>query len=178
MKSVFTTGEAAKICKVSQQTLIRCFDNGSLKGFRVPGSKFRRIPRENLFGFMRANGIPIDDDMRIRILLVTEDERIEKAMRSALKQNESLSMRMASNAFVAGYSAKESTPDAIVVDCPDGIDPAISIHASLELFSVFERTKLFALTNTLTMFPGIETVVKPFDSALLIERIMTITNDR
>jgi len=36
MKTVFTTGEAAKICKVSQQTIIRCFDNGQLKGFRVP----------------------------------------------------------------------------------------------------------------------------------------------
>ena len=40
MKTVFTTGEAAKICKVSQQTIIRCFDNGQLKGFRVPGSRF------------------------------------------------------------------------------------------------------------------------------------------
>ncbi|MFM8398687.1 MAG: regulator, partial [Pirellula sp.] len=30
-KTVFTTGEAAKICKVSQQTIIRCFDNGTLK---------------------------------------------------------------------------------------------------------------------------------------------------
>ena len=39
MKTVFTTGEAAKICKVSQQTIIRCFDNGQLKGFRVPGSR-------------------------------------------------------------------------------------------------------------------------------------------
>jgi len=48
MKTVFTTGEAAKICKVSQQTIIRCFDNGQLKGFRVPGSRFRRIPREAL----------------------------------------------------------------------------------------------------------------------------------
>ena len=48
MKTVFTTGEAAKICKVSQQTIIRCFDSGQLKGFRVPGSRFRRIPREAL----------------------------------------------------------------------------------------------------------------------------------
>jgi excisionase family DNA binding protein len=46
MKTVFTTGEAAEICKVSQQTIIRCFDSGRLKGFRVPGSRFRRIPRE------------------------------------------------------------------------------------------------------------------------------------
>ena len=60
MKTVFTTGEAAKICKVSQQTIIRCFDNGQLKGFRVPGSKFRRIPREALYKFMKDNGIPTE----------------------------------------------------------------------------------------------------------------------
>jgi len=60
-KSVFTTGEAAKICKVSQQTIIRCFDSGQLKGFRVPGSRFRRIPRDQLIAFMRDNGIPTDD---------------------------------------------------------------------------------------------------------------------
>ena len=52
MKTVFTTGEAAKICKVSQQTIIRCFDSGQLKGFRVPGSRFRRIPREQLYLFI------------------------------------------------------------------------------------------------------------------------------
>ena len=60
MKTVFTTGEAAKICKVSQQTIIRCFDSGQLKGFRVPGSRFRRIPRDQLYSFMRDNGIPTD----------------------------------------------------------------------------------------------------------------------
>ena len=60
MKTVFTTGEAAKICKVSQQTIIRCFDSGQLKGFRVPGSRFRRIPRELLYKFMKENGIPTD----------------------------------------------------------------------------------------------------------------------
>jgi excisionase family DNA binding protein len=59
-KEVFTTGEAAKIMKVSQQTVIRCFDNGTLEGFRVPGSKFRRIPRNILYSFMKDNGIPTD----------------------------------------------------------------------------------------------------------------------
>ena len=51
MKTVFTTGEAAKICKVSQQNIIRCFDSGQLKGFRVPGSRFRRIPRDQLYAW-------------------------------------------------------------------------------------------------------------------------------
>ena len=53
MKSVYTTGEVAAICKISQQTVIRCFDNGRLKGFRVPGSRFRRIPRDALITFMQ-----------------------------------------------------------------------------------------------------------------------------
>ena len=54
MKTVFTTGEAAEVCKVSHQTIIRCFDSGRLKGFRVPGSRFRRIPREALIAFLRS----------------------------------------------------------------------------------------------------------------------------
>jgi len=59
-KRIFTTGEAADVCKVSQQTIIRCFDSGRLGGFRVPGSKFRRIPRADLIKFMRENEIPVD----------------------------------------------------------------------------------------------------------------------
>ena len=59
-KQVFTTGEAAEVCKVSQQTIIRCFDSGRLQGFRVPGSKFRRIPRAELLRFMKANDIPTE----------------------------------------------------------------------------------------------------------------------
>ena len=75
-KTVFTTGEAAKICKVSQQTIIRCFDNGSLKGFRVPGSRFRRIPRHELYSFMRDNGIPTDalESGKRKALIVDDDQ--------------------------------------------------------------------------------------------------------
>jgi len=60
MEKPFTTGEAAKICNVSQQTIIRCFDSGALKGFRVPGSRFRRIPRDILYRFMKDSDIPTD----------------------------------------------------------------------------------------------------------------------
>ena len=77
-KTVFTTGEAAKICKVSQQTIIRCFDNGSLKGFRVPGSRFRRIPRDQLFSFMKDNGIPTDalESGKRKVLIVDDDPEL------------------------------------------------------------------------------------------------------
>lgn len=55
---VYSTGEAARICRISINKIIRCFDSGKLKGFRVPNSKFRRIPRDELLRFMRDNGLP------------------------------------------------------------------------------------------------------------------------
>lgn len=58
MNEILTTGEVAKITGLSQQTIIRCFDSGRLKGFRVPGSKFRRILQVELIAFMKRHGLP------------------------------------------------------------------------------------------------------------------------
>ena len=85
-KQVFTTGEAAQVCGVSQQTIIRCFDSGRLGGFRVPGSKFRRIPRTELIGFMKANGIPCDSlvGAKPRVLVVDDDEALLSLVKEVL----------------------------------------------------------------------------------------------
>lgn len=63
MKSVYTTGDVAKLCQVSPGTVSRWFDRGMLKGFRVPGRSGavdRRIPHENLVAFMQEHGLPMD----------------------------------------------------------------------------------------------------------------------
>ena len=118
MKTVFTTGEAAKICKVSQQTIIRCFDNGQLKGFRVPGSRFRRIPREALYKFMKDNGIPTDalESGKRKVLLVDDDAELVELMSKVLDEDGRFEVRIASNGFDAGMMVKEYRPDLIVLD--------------------------------------------------------------
>jgi excisionase family DNA binding protein len=118
MKTVFTTGEAAKICKVSQQTIIRCFDNGQLKGFRVPGSRFRRIPREALYKFMKDNGIPTDalESGKRKVLLVDDDAELVELMSKVLEEDGRFEVRVASNGFDAGMMVKEYRPDLIVLD--------------------------------------------------------------
>ena len=118
MKTVFTTGEAAKICKVSQQTIIRCFDSGQLKGFRVPGSRFRRIPRDQLFAFMRENGIPTDalESGRRKALIVDDDAELVELITDALEADGRFEVRIASNGFDAGMMVKEYHPDIIVLD--------------------------------------------------------------
>ncbi len=118
MKTVFTTGEAAKICKVSQQTIIRCFDSGQLKGFRVPGSRFRRIPREALYRFMKENNIPTDalESGRHRILVVDDDPAVVDLIQDVLSADKRFELRVVNNGFGAGMQAKEYHPELIILD--------------------------------------------------------------
>ena len=118
MKTVFTTGEAAKVCKVSQQTIIRCFDSGQLKGFRVPGSRFRRIPREQLFSFMKDNGIPTDalDSGRRKVLIVDDDEELVELLVDVFERDRRFDIRTANNGFDAGMLVKDFRPDVVVLD--------------------------------------------------------------
>jgi len=118
MKTVFTTGEAAKICKVSQQTIIRCFDSGQLKGFRVPGSRFRRIPREQLYRFMKENSIPTDalESGRRGILIVDDDPAVVELISDVLAGDTRFETKAVNNGFAAGMLAKEYHPDLIILD--------------------------------------------------------------
>lgn len=118
MKTVFTTGEAAKICKVSQQTIIRCFDSGQLKGFRVPGSRFRRIPRNELYQFMKDNGIPTDalESGKRKILVVDDDQELVELITDVLEKDGRFEVRSVNNGFDAGMMVKEYHPDLLVLD--------------------------------------------------------------
>ncbi len=117
-KTVFTTGEAAKICKVSQQTIIRCFDNGSLKGFRVPGSRFRRIPRDQLYSFMKDNGIPTDalESGKKKLLIVDDDPDLVELISEGFQRDGRFEIRTVNNGFAAGMGVKEFRPDLVILD--------------------------------------------------------------
>jgi excisionase family DNA binding protein len=118
MKDLFTTGEAAEICRVSQQTIIRCFDSGRLKGFRVPGSKFRRIPRASLIRFMRDNNIPLDnlDSGKRKVLIVDDDAEIVELISDILSREGGFEIRTASSGYEAGMITQQFRPDLILLD--------------------------------------------------------------
>jgi excisionase family DNA binding protein len=181
MKTVFTTGEAAKICKVSQQTIIRCFDNGQLKGFRVPGSRFRRIPREALYKFMRDNGIPTDalESGKRKVLLVDDDPDLVEMMTKVLEDDGRFEVRVAANGFDAGMMVKEYRPDLIVLDVmlPDingkevcqrvRADPALEGVRILCISGMVEEDKVQELRDAGTD----DFLQKPFEIEELIERM-------
>jgi len=117
-KKIFTTGEAAKVCKVSQQTIIRCFDSGRLSGFRVPGSRFRRIPREELIRFMRKNDIPlgsIESDSR-RVLVVDDDPQIVDLFVDLLQRDGRFEVQTAGTGYDAGLLTESFRPHLVILD--------------------------------------------------------------
>lgn len=117
-KQVFTTGEAADVCKVSQQTIIRCFDSGRLRGFRVPGSRFRRIPREELLRFMRENNIPTDvlEGGKKRVLVVDDDEQIVELFVDVLSRDGRFEVKTAGTGYDAGILTEQFRPDLMLLD--------------------------------------------------------------
>jgi excisionase family DNA binding protein len=118
MKDLFTTGEAAEVCKVSQQTIIRCFDSGRLEGFRVPGSKFRRIPRHSLIRFMKDNSIPLDsiDSGKRKVLIVDDDQEIVELMVDILSKDGRFETKTASSGYEAGIATEQFRPEVILLD--------------------------------------------------------------
>jgi excisionase family DNA binding protein len=181
MKTVFTTGEAAKICKVSQQTIIRCFDNGQLKGFRVPGSRFRRIPREALYKFMKDNGIPTDalESGKRKVLLVDDDADLVELMHRMLDEDGRFEVKIASNGFDAGMMVKDYRPDIIVLDVmlPDingkevcqrvRADPSLEDVRILCISGMVEDDKIQELR-----LAGMDHFLhKPFDVEAMIDRM-------
>ncbi len=187
-KSVFTTGEAADICGLSQQTIIRCFDNGQLGGFRVPGSKFRRIPRDKLVKFLKDNGIPMDalESDKIKVLVVDDEVDIQEVFVDALARDGRFETRTAGTGFDAGVEANRFRPDLIVLDylLPDinGNVVCKTIRSSEEL----QDTKILIISGVANK-PEVDALIeagaddfikKPFNIEAVIERIVQLVQGK
>ena len=118
VKSVYTTGEVAQICNVSQQTVIRCFDSGKLKGFRVPGSRFRRIPRESLIAFMKEHGIPLDqlETGKKRVLVVDDDDAVIEMFSELFERDGRFEVKTAGSGYDAGVITESFRPVVLILD--------------------------------------------------------------
>jgi len=181
MKELLTTGEAAQICKVSQQTIIRCFDAGRLEGFRIPGSRFRRIPRASLIKFMKENNIPLDhlESGKKKILVVDDDPEIVELLQDALNRDGRFEVQAASSGYDAGILTQRFRPDLILLDymLPDvnGNIVCQTIRKNPE----FENIRIIIVSGVVKqdeieqlLKSGADSFVrKPFDVERLIENI-------
>ena len=183
-KAVYTTGEAADICKLSQQTIIRCFDNGQLQGFRVPGSKFRRIPHDAMVKFMKDNNIPLDglDSDKYRVLVVDDDPEITELFADVLKDDGRFEVATAQTGYDAGVMTQQFKPDVVVLDymLPDinGNVVCRTIRENPEL----SRIKILIISGVVNpsdidrlMQAGADDFIKkPFNIESVVQRILEL----
>jgi excisionase family DNA binding protein len=188
MKKVFTTGQVAKICKVAPRTVSKWFDSGRLKGYRIPGSQDRRIPREQLVRFLKEHGMPLaelEDETQSKMLLVGLDGTLAATLRERLPETDGFKFEIAASGFEAGIQAESLHPDAIVIDLKLGRNEALQICQNLRRKPEYTNTILIALVGAedlagdgLAQQGFNEVFRKPFDVALLAERIRRMVAER
>ncbi len=117
-KQVFTTGEAAKVCNVSQQTIIRCFDSGRLHGFKVPGSRFRRIPKAELVRFMQDNKMDLSrlGSNVVQVLVVGLSSEETDSVIKNHSAGHNIKIHHAEDAWEAGFLAHQCNPELVVIN--------------------------------------------------------------
>ncbi|TSC58392.1 MAG: excisionase family DNA-binding [Candidatus Peregrinibacteria bacterium Greene0416_19] len=179
MKKVFTTGQVAKICKVAPCTVSKWFDAGRLRGYCIPGSQTRRIPREYLVAFMKEHGLPLGDlEDGFKILVVGADKALLNRLDELLPATEKFEIEIAANSFEAGMMAEGSQSLVIIIDLAMGRSEAVTIAKHLRRNPMFEQALILALAieddaepDALRTCGFDEVFKKPFDAVLLTQRV-------
>jgi excisionase family DNA binding protein len=188
MKKVFTTGQVAKICKVAPRTVSKWFDSGRLRGYRIPGSQDRRIPREHLIKFLKEHGMPLgelEEEGLHKILIIGAEKLFSDRVKELLPEDDDFKYESASSGFEAGILAESFHPDSIIIDLAMGRSEALQIASNLRRNPAYEQTLIVGLASedeaspeALTGYGFNDIFKKPFDVALLGERIRTLVEEK
>lgn len=182
-KDVYTTGQVARICKVAPRTVSKWFDSGRLKGYRIPGSQDRRIPRDQLIRFLKEHQMPLgelEQEGWHKVLIIGAEPLFIDRIRELLPENERYRYEVAMSGFDAGMQAESFHPDSVVVDLAMGRGEALQIAQHLRRKDSSKAALIIALASEdeanpekLSEYGYSEAFKKPFDIALLAERIRT-----
>ncbi len=182
MRTIFTTGQVAKICKVAPRTVSKWFDSGRLRGYRIPGSQDRRIPREHLIRFLKEHGMPLgelEDEAMGKLLLIGVGSPTQAQMLE-LMPPEDYKIETAASGFEAGIQAESLHPDCVIIDFSMGRSEAMMIASNLRKNQSCADAVVIALLSNEDTASGFdrsvfnETFRKPFDTALLATRCRTL----
>jgi excisionase family DNA binding protein len=152
VKDVLTTGEVAKICNVAPRTVSKWFDSGALHGYRIPGSKDRRIPLNQLIRFMKHHGMPLNGLMTgsSRIMIVDDEQDIVEVLEKILEGEAKYEVEVAKGGFAAGISAEKYRPHVILLDMHlrdlDGRELAKHVKSNPDL----QLTKVIAMSGKMS----------------------------
>jgi len=125
----------------------------------------------------------LEDEAMGKILLVGSDI-VTRSSLNEMISNDDFKIEIAASGFEAGIQAESIHPDCVVIDFVMGREEALMIAQNLRKNNEFTDTVLIGLLSDDDNASGFdrsvfnETFRKPFDAALLAERIRTLVNRR
>lgn len=151
-KDILTTGEVAKICNVAPRTVSKWFDSGQLKGYRIPGSKDRRIPLNSLIRFMKQHNIPLDglQSGRTRVLIVDDETEIVDVLEKVLTEQANYEVHKAHSGFAAGVECEKFRPHVMLLDMHLGDIKGEDVLKLIRANDDMQLTKVIAMSGKLT----------------------------
>lgn len=164
-KNVLTTGDVAKICNVAPRTVSKWFDNGQLKGYRIPGSKDRRIPVSELIRFMKQNNIPTAalPIGKIRVLMVDGYTNAVSALAEDLRNKADYDVQTVASSFETGVVAQKFAPHVMLINLlAEDIDAA-NICKSIRSDEDLQTIKIIAIANQLSDSESAALLQRGFD---------------
>jgi len=167
-KDVLTTGDVAKICHVAPRTVSKWFDNGQLKGYRIPGSKDRRIPVSELLRFMKVHNMPTAELAvgTIRILIADSDEQTASALADILQNKAGYEVRTARNSFETGAALQKFAPHVLLISLLSEEIDAGSVCQGIRENEDLGITKIVAIANRLSDSESQALIQRGFDGYL------------
>lgn len=167
-KDVLTTGEVAKICNVAARTVSKWFDTGQIEGYRIPGSKDRRIPVQSLMNFMQEHGIPFDGLMsgNTRVLIVDKDTEVCKTLERVFSDQTEYVVQSCSNPFTAGVECERFRPHVMLFDLEFCGDDYTTFTNSLRESDELQATKIIAMSGRLSDGQLTQLTCSGFDGVL------------
>lgn len=167
-KDVLTTGEVARICNVAPRTVSKWFDSGQLKGYRIPGSKDRRIPLNGLVRFMKQHSIPLNGlrTGNTRVLIVDAEREVVAVIEKVLEDEARYEVEIADSAFGAGLLAEKFRPHVILLDLHLKEIDARAILEQIRANPDLQLTKVVVMSSRLTESEGAQQIHKGFDAFL------------
>ncbi len=164
-KNVLTTGDVARICNVAPRTVSKWFDSGQLKGYRIPGSKDRRIPVNELIRFMKQNNMPVPAIPvgKMRVVIVDSDLESASQLAGMLKAKSDYDVSIAKNNFETGTAVQRFEPHVLLVNLLSKDIDAEEICRHIRSDDELQTIRIIALVNHLGSGEATALLQKGFD---------------
>lgn len=171
MKEVLTTGQVAKLCNVTIRTVIKWFENGHLEGFKIPGSRDRRFPREKVIQFMQEHGFPLGElareiSTRKRILVVDDEEAVLTLLGDYLRGLGLFDVETACNGYEAGMKTQAFRPHLLIIDHILGDVTGTQVAESIRADAKLKGTRIMVMSGFLKEPEVKEVLAKGVDEFL------------